>query len=313
MLEPGSFDEAVAPSEEQLKPTKEDHLYRALGQLDGDASLASIQRTFTSEGIDGFYEPETDTLVVSGTIDDYTRVVLVHELAHALDGQHYDLTQIYDEREPDALIALRGLMEGSATRVEEAYVAQMTPSEAVRYREAYDGRLRDLDGFEAFPPVFLAAQSIPYTPGSWFVDALVDAGQESAIAAAFDAPPVTSAEILHPWRHLAGLPAVDVPVPAADGPVVGEGILGEARLFGLLAEGSGDDEAWTLQADGWAGDRYVVWTEGTESCLRLHIAVDTIGDGDELQTGLLAWTERQPDAVVERLADTRVELLTCSP
>src|SRR5690606_24383575 len=59
--------------------------YKALGLLDPGADLLEELRAIYSAGVLGFYDPETDELVVRGTaLTPYVRKTIVHELVHAL-------------------------------------------------------------------------------------------------------------------------------------------------------------------------------------------------------------------------------------
>lgn len=65
--------------------------------------------------------------------------VMVHELTHALQDQHFDLDQLFEddgEVQPDSYdTQLRAVVEGDANRMEERYVSQeLTQAERKRYR-----------------------------------------------------------------------------------------------------------------------------------------------------------------------------------
>ena len=63
---------------------------RALGLVGPGDDLASAQ--LDVDTVAGFYDTETKELVVRGArLTPFVRQVLVHELTHALDDQHFDL------------------------------------------------------------------------------------------------------------------------------------------------------------------------------------------------------------------------------
>src|SRR5437588_512232 len=82
--------------------------------------LGAAESSLLSNGVAGFYDPTSKTLVVRGEKPTpYVRQVLVHELTHALQDQYFsinrpDLDRADDER-GDGLL---GLSEGDAVRVD---------------------------------------------------------------------------------------------------------------------------------------------------------------------------------------------------
>ena len=74
-------------------------------------------------GVVGFYDPETDELVVRGAaLTPYVRTTIAHELVHALDDQHLDLDRPeYDEADDEIGFGFSSVVEGNARRVENAY------------------------------------------------------------------------------------------------------------------------------------------------------------------------------------------------
>ena len=314
VLNPAAFDQMLTPplSLADASASAESHLYRALGQLDADTTLDAVNRSFATDAIDGVYHPALDALVLNGdSMGPYARVVIVHELAHALEAQHYDFSELLDVTDPDKVIAHRGLIEGSATVVEEAFVAQMSPSEAAAYDAAVERRVERSPGIAELPSVYLATQGAPYGAGSSFVEALIDHSGESAIAEAYDHPPATSSHLLHPELYIAGAETERVALadPEVEATYAGGGVFGEVRLLGLLA--STEDAAVASWAEGWVGDRYATWTDGANSCVRINTELVSTQDAGELLEGAQRWAEGQPDAEVTKTADTQVSIRSC--
>jgi hypothetical protein len=116
--------------------------------------------------------------------------------------------------------------------------------------------------------------------------------------------------VLHPDIFVLGLGALPVDPPAADGPVVDEGIFGEL-MTQLTLEASEDPSVATNAASGWAGDWFVTWEDGEGTCIRIAYEMDTAGDLDELEDAYTSWAEPR-GATVERVGDDRVEVTSCS-
>jgi hypothetical protein len=90
-----------------------------------------------------------------------------------------------------------------------------------------------------------------------------------------------------------------VPRVVAEGRVVDDGVLGELILRLVLA-GSVPRERAARAADGWAGDRYVAWSAGRQTCLRATVVMDNSAEADELAAGLRQWAGATVDPVTTR-------------
>jgi hypothetical protein len=275
-------------SDEEKEARDQSLVLVALGLAD---SVESIRKAgdLVAESTLGRYDPDGRQLLVQrGPIDDFARSVLVHELTHALDDQRFDLGRNTTPFPDEADLSFRALVEGNATYVEEAYL------------EAHPQGRRD-DSAEPLPegiPIkLLAIASYPYAAGLNFVTALHDRGGSDEVNRAFEHPPTTSEQVLHPERYLRGEGprAFQRPQPDNDD-VVDRGVLGELILRLMIGEPS--DPVAVAAGEGWAGDRYVAWRAGGEVCLRAHIVMDTPNDERELRQALQGWASTHPGSII---------------
>jgi hypothetical protein len=276
-----------------------------LGLLEPDVDPVEAFRDLLGAGVVGFYDPETDELVVRGTaLSPYVRSIVAHELLHALDDQHFELHRPdLEDRDDEAGFGFSALVEGNARRIQDAYVASLPIEQQRAAHQEELSQALDTELLSA-PPILLGLLQSPYLVGPDFVDALLDAGGQPALDAAYSAPPTTSEQVLAPETYLAGEGEVDVAEPAADGDVVDRGTLGSLVLGVLLA----DDGAVGLMfgdipsLDGWGGDSYVSWeaTDGT-SCTRVAVVGDSEADTIELVEQLTEWVESPPVGVEAEL------------
>jgi hypothetical protein len=104
-----------------------------------------------------------------------------------------------------------------------------------------------------------ARLEFPYLEGMRFVADIYRAGGFPLVDAMYDAPPVSTAQILHPEKYIAGaLPAeVLEPEPPRGFQLITSERLGELQTRITLA-GCATEEAATRAASGWAGDRFSV-------------------------------------------------------
>ena len=265
-------------------------VYGALGLLDVDADLHSLFAGVLGEQVIGYYDPDTGRLVIREDVmaglagafgpeqTQEARLVLVHELVHALQDQRLGLGESYQkERTADEDNAFRALVEGDATL---AMLAHALRQQGIPLSAATDGiqqmgdyvdlnalvRGEKLDDAPAILRVTLVA---PYLRGLQFVAALQGRGGWPAVNNAHRRPPATTEQVLHPEKYFAREPGEQIEIPD-NGAVLAAGFkrvegdtLGELELAVYLGQGrpSGtDDEA----AAGWAGDRLAVYSRGSE-------------------------------------------------
>lgn len=279
-------------------PDVESAFMRALGLLRPGESAGG---TDDADSVDGYYDSDTKELVVRGARPTpFVRQVLVHELTHALDDQHFGIDP--DLPDDEAGMAFDALVEGDATSVEYRYVDSLSPEEqrAAAAEDTGGGAGGTGAGAaQSGPPDPLdELDDFPYSAGPTFIDALVAAGGQARVDQAFRDPPSTSAEILHPDRYLTGRGRAPVPPVAADGRVMDEGVVGE-YLLGLVLEETVPHADAERAAAGWAGDHYVAWRSGRRTCVRTTVVLDSQGDTAELASALQAWAGDHRGATVD--------------
>jgi hypothetical protein len=252
--------------------------YAALG-LTGDAdAYYEAEVSGSTDLITGFYEPTTDQLVVRGT--EWTTIVeatVVHELTHALQDQHFDLAALEQTAplEGDSFLAIRGLVEGDAMRIEYAYVGEQSREWQLEYEDAFASTAPE----GPYDPFAEELSWILYGTGVDAVELIAANGGNAAVDQAFRQPPTTSEQLLRTKDWLDGAPdvAVEATVSRPDPPsgftAVDEGSLGAMVLAMLpldLQEAFYDGSA----LDGWQDDAYVTWNDGSRQCAALSISLD---------------------------------------
>ena len=271
---------------------------RALDLVDDDVDLEKAQRALLGATVLGFYDLENKALFVRGSkATPAVRRTLVHELVHALQDQHFNVHRPdLGKQDDEAEQSFTGLVEGDAVRIEELYVATMSR----RDREASEREQQSMVGdLSDVPSILLEALSFPYTVGPPFTQAVVRAGGQARLDAAFANPPLTSEHLIHPERFLAGEPPVPVPQPPAEGEVIDKGVFGELGFIQQLQDEITDRPTLFRAAAGWGGDQYVAYTAaGGKTCVRVDVVMDTPGDADELRAALQRWVDRHEGSSV---------------
>jgi hypothetical protein len=275
------YDEAQARGDERT--------LAALGLLPAGTDLRAVRARLLEENVAGFYDmrPGKKRLyAISGQprLTPANQVVLAHELRHALQDQYLDVhTMLPDEIGDfdDRSLALLSLLEGDALLVMERFLMKrLGGGEESPFDTS--GLSLPAEALGDAPPILRDQLVMPYTLGRSFVAAMHARGGWPAVRSAWDAPPKSSEQVLHPEKYVAGEPprAVD-PGPAPAGArQVADGVLGEAFIRTLL--GGGAEAA----AAGWGGDHYRTWDVGGRTLLAWRSVWDTDTDAREFREAL---------------------------
>ncbi|WP_374688523.1 Ig-like domain-containing protein [Promineifilum sp.] len=280
-----------------------------------DYDLYGAQVRLQSEGILGFYDPETAEFVVvndGALLDPEAQWTHAHEFVHALQDQHYQLDDLSDESlDSEARAAVRALAEGEAELVQYLYLFQgeyFTEEEAGAILSG--GEEADGDFLSDLPPVLVSDLAFPYTSGVEFVADLYREDGFAAIDAAWANPPRSTEQILHPDRYRAGdAPQLVALAPLTDTLGVGweqidEDILGEFYLRQYLGQQL-EEAAVERAATGWGGDRYAVYAneESGGLVMVLQLVWDTPADAEEFAAAYPLYPAARHDAEPQPQAD----------
>ncbi|MEP7176396.1 MAG: hypothetical protein ABI860_07580 [Gemmatimonadales bacterium] len=257
----------ISKLDEELPPARLRGLesaYRLFGLLPDTLSLRALLLDLYAEQVAGYYDPDSAMLFgVAGADRTQLRLVLAHELVHALQGQYLPLDSILKSTASnDRLTAAQSVLEGQATL---ASIAVLAPGQNVaaapEFWELYRDQVRTQQSampvFARAPLVVREALIFPYLDGAQFMHWWATDGPKDTLPYG-PRMPVSTEQILHPERYTRG----DAPVPitfAADTGVVYEDALGESEIRVLLAALAGSDEVQTVVPIGWGGDQFRVY------------------------------------------------------
>ena len=99
---------------------KERSLLVKLGVLPREYDYVEGTMQILNEQVAGYYDPRDKTLFIADWLPPETQqMTMAHELAHALQDQHYELEEILSGKDQngDALLARRAIVEGDAVGV----------------------------------------------------------------------------------------------------------------------------------------------------------------------------------------------------
>jgi hypothetical protein len=287
---------------------------RAIGLVPPDFDLVKEQQSLLSIAAAGFYLPKTKELVVrAASVTPFVREVIAHELTHALDDQWFDLHRPkLDTADDESGFAFSALVEGDARRVENAYVASMSPADQIEATTEQAALLAGHPELLDLPPVLLTLVDSKYSDGSLFVQALLVTGGQARLDAAFAMPPSTTEHILDPERYLAGEGPIAVSAPQADGAASNAGVLGELLVREMLFDSLPSVAQVQRAITGWGGDAYTTWIDSSgKTCLRDTFVGDTQGDTNELVGAITEWGAVH-DAVIDAPAEGPASFTVCA-
>lgn len=294
-------------------------MLRALGLVAESFDVAEATDELVDQGTLAFYSWEDRRIRVRGTeIDIGLEVTLVHELVHALQDQHFDLSRMQEFETSGEATVLRALAEGDATLVEGRYLDSLPAEDRERHDTEAATAVEDVD-LEAVPDVLVALFSAPYALGIPIVELVEATDGWAGVDAILAEPPTTEAELFQPSRLEDRPPLVEVDAPelAAGDEQRGEGDFGALTLFLALAARLDPLDAM-YATDRWAGDRYleVVDDEG-RLCVVLAVAVtaplpDEPGD---LEAALRDWVAAGPPEAAASVSTSGgiITVRTCDP
>ncbi len=269
-------------------------IYTALGLLSPRLDVRALLLRLMGEQIVGYYDVEAHHLVVrddvmrafgggggESSVDlAEARVVLVHELVHALQDQRLGLSaNIARNRDSDADNAFRALIEGDATLAMIAFalegealpLSQLTRDPA-RVRNLSDlVRGSPLTGSElgSAPAIVRVPLLSSYVDGLTFAAYLHGDGGWGRVDRAHADPPASTDQVLHPERFVRRVAPEPVRLPRApralgrDYELLYQDTLGELEMGVYFGQGLPEPEAQrAVQA--WRGDRLYAYRAGAD-------------------------------------------------
>jgi len=268
----------------------EEAALKAFGVVGPDFDLEKFLVSFYTEQAAGFYDPRRQTMFMADWVEpDQQKMVLAHELTHALQDQSFDLWKyMHAAREDDDATAARAaLVEGYATL---AMLQSMLGSMPVEKLPSLDALMEQVvnQQMAEFPvfsraPFFLRFQMLfPYLQGMQFNLKGLQLGGWKRLNQSFARPPATTHQIFQPDLYYdpaskegggatrvsttpndEGRMAFALPPPSALGRLRGlrqveDNIMGALGYYALIGQLLSRQEAQRV-AEPWVADRYRVY------------------------------------------------------
>ena len=315
----------------------------ALGLLDPKVTGDDIMDEMSKIELQGYYDPTHQRLVLRddvamglgaavGRADTVIwRSVIVHELVHALQDQHFGLEeQLFSRRSTDAHHAYMALMEGDATLAMMRYIVARVgfDFDALLGDQAlFDRTFSGLPAIHGVGALDTPAEQRPevfrYQSGAMLAAGVVREGGLTRLDRAHAQPPSSTRQVIEYdlYIHGHGRPKVNrIPTELlrqSGHELLHEDVMGRLELSSYLsAGGAGGD----MLASGWKADRLLVFRRGEqlgsiwvvlmdkpdEARVVIARALDAVGRKTRAAGGTFETIQAVDTAVLIRNADPKV-------
>ena len=296
---------------------REGKLLKKLGLIPGAMDYRDFTLKLLTEQVGGYYDPEKKTFFIAGWLPlEQQKPVMAHELAHALQDQHFDVRRFLKRdrnlQNDDAVLAQQALLEGDGMAVMLDFVLEPLGRNFTQLPGLVGfmrSQLSPMDSqFALFnqAPVYLRESLLfPYIYGVAFLQKVRERGSWAEVDRVYSDLPASTEQIIHPEKYLERRDrpqAVELDDPS---PKLGPGwrseyrnVLGEFALYLLLKLELPDDRALAASS-GWGGDRVLLAEKqgSNASAVFAETVWDSSDDASEFYEALASWFQaRFPEA-----------------
>jgi hypothetical protein len=259
----------------------------AFGLIPKGFALDDFMVDLLTEQIAGLYDPKAREFYIADWIPiDDQRMVMAHELTHALQDQHFQIEVWVKAARPndDAELARESVLEGSAMAAMIDFLLKGT-GHSVEDLPAIDpslfaGDMSKSPKLQEAPQFLKDAMIFPYFGGLTFSTAILKPAGWNGLSAVFARPPISTQQIMHPALYKSGKTPAAVTIPSfqkllgPDWTKMDENVMGEFGWMEILKQFLGEKIAKPLAAE-WDGDRYALYEQKQTKRLilvaRLHL------------------------------------------
>src|SRR5580693_9372354 len=290
----------------------------AFGLLPKGFDIDSFMIDLLTEQIAGLYDPKAHEFYIADWIPlSDQRMVMAHELTHALEDQHFKIEDWVKAARPndDAELARESVLEGSAMAAMVDYLLQGS-GRSLKDLPDFDpsmliGDMESTPMLKKAPPFLRDALIFPYLDGLNFSAAIVRPKGWDALSGVFAKPPVSTQQIMHPEMYFsfrvppkADLPSLDKDL-GADWVRLEDNLMGEFGWKEVLKQFLNEERAIPLAA-AWSSDRYILFEQKKTKKLVLIARLDL---ADERATArfFAAYSEVLAKKYAKRTNEKRLE------
>jgi len=268
---------------------REERIYKALFMMSEDESLYEARVEWWGMIVSAVWQNKI--YVVKEYFNPYDRFnaekTLVHELTHMMQSKYFNIPYIPTF---DGDKARAALIEGDACLMEEAFVNRtkggvlmmgMFSTSHVSFEETPS--TSEIGVYARLPDSVSRLNYFPYEYGLKFVKALYAEGGWQGVNHAYENPPVTTEQIMHPEKYFINETSRLVEAPAVtieDWQKMKNERFGEYFILVMLENWLPSTEA-ARAAGGWGGDNFTYYERGDDYLLTWNITWDSVEDASE--------------------------------
>jgi hypothetical protein len=297
---------------------REGDILRKIGLIPEAMDYRDFMLKLLTEQVGGFYDPDEKTFYIAGWISaDEQKPVMIHELTHAIQDQHFDLNRILRdpkiEQNDDEGLARQAVLEGDGVAVMMNYLLAgvkrdfaSLPNLAFIMRSMSSSTQAQLAIYSSAPLYLQEMLVFPYGYGAAFLQKLWNKTPSwEAVNKIYSDLPLSTEQIMHPEKYLDARDdpkPIDVQDPAK---FLGESwkatytnVLGEFSLNIMMRLHLGEEQA-NRAAEGWGGDRVVLLEdEQGKNGILISSVWDSSAEADEFFQASNDWlAKRHADAI----------------
>ena len=298
-----NLDEQMTPAEMHGSAVA----LRKFGLAPSDFEYRAFIIKLLTEQVAGYYDSKTREFHLADWLElEGQKPVMVHELTHALQDQHFNLRRFekWPHGDSDAELAAHALIEGDATLSMTIYMAK-NPLVALAFVRSLGAAGASSEQFNQAPRALRESLIFPYGQGTEWATQLYKRGGWSMVSKAFTQLPLSSEQILHPEKYFSYERPVKIVLRDLRnllGPAwkrIESDVNGEWSYYLILDQFLNSPAESRRAAAGWAGDRYEIY-EGSKrgQVLLAHVSAwDTENDAREFFDAYVKRTaKRYPEA-----------------
>ncbi len=245
----------------------------AFGLIPKGFNLEGFLVDLLTEQVAGLYDPKAHEFYIADWIEpDEQRMVMSHELTHALEDQQFQIEDWVKAARPndDAEMAREAVLEGSAMAAMLDYMLQ---EKGLKLRDLPDfdpsvfvGDLSATPLMKKAPPFIKDSLLFPYFSGLTFSMMVLKSDGYQGFDAVFAHPPSNTQQIMHPELYRSNTVAKPIKLGLPDNFVdpnwslLEQNSMGEFGWKEVLKQFLQDDRATKL-ATAWDGDIYATFEQ----------------------------------------------------
>lgn len=264
--------------------------YGLLELLPDTVDLEALLLPLYAEQVVGYYDPDSTTLyAVEGSQPEQLRLVLAHELVHALQHEQLPLeAMLKDVSNADRLAASQAVLEGHATI---AMMGVVMPDKSMlanpdfwdMYRDQVKDAQTSMPVFSRAPLLLREGLVFPYLGGAEFMRWWASRGRGALPSR--ETLPQSTEQILHPERYESGDRPLTVRFTEPADSVIHEDTMGELELKIWITQLRGGGEVLQELPLGWGGDRFRVYQTTNGPAVVLYTVWDDSAAARRFATG----------------------------